>query len=720
MASLSLRSFPIRRFQPFVDMRKPLQNLSRCRASRTTFLLPFFPAVVLAQQALPEVTVQENRAASAALETDRPATTASHVGVRVLDLPASVSGVSAEQIDERADRGAVEAVTRTVGLSAAGTPGNGGLSFASRGFYGVNSVGIAEDGITLGVGSGTINYPSDTWGYERFEVLRGPASLMYGSGTMGATVNAIRKQPSRERSTELMLSGGNHGTARLGLGTTGAISDTLSYRVDAYGARSGSDRGFDDSKGGKLMSALRWQPRSDFTLDLTADISSQAPSRYYGTPTVNGRLARELIGIGYNTEDSDIHYRDRRFKAKASWQVSDALTVRNETYHFSADRHWKNIEALNYNPVAGTVARSDYLEIGHALQQNGNRLALDWKAGAHQVSLGWEASQANFRNTSNSPYTGSSTVSAFDPVAGTWISPDPYLPRMGSTLQQNALYIEDAWKISDQWLLMGGIRRDWYEFSRQDLVAGTGFDKDLNGTSWRLGATYKITPLASVYAQMTTGHDPVTSLLSIAASQTGFTLSQGRQQEVGFKQQLADGRGEWTAALFHIAKDDIITRDPNNAALSIQGGKQSSRGLELAGAYNVNQAFRLEANAAYTKAKFDELIEAGGANRAGNRPANVPKVTANLWAHYRLQDWRASLGLRYVGDRFGDNANSAGKRLAGYTVLDAVVSWNVNPKTTLSLIGRNLTNRVYATAAYNSQWLLGRSRSVELMAQLRF
>lgn len=687
---------------------------------RTAWSLLLCPAAVFAQQTLSEVVVTDNRNEAPALETARHSATASHVDVPTLELPASVSGVSAEQIDERADWGAAQAVTRTVGLSAAGTPGNGGLSFASRGFYGVNSVGVAEDGIALGVGSGTINYPSDTWGYERFEVLRGPASLMYGSGTMGATVNAIRKQPSRERATEVMLSGGNHGTARVGLGSTGALGDTLTYRVDAYGARSDGDREFDNSKGGKLMSALRWQPRSDFMLDLTADISSQAPSRYYGTPTLNGRVARELIGTGYNTEDSDNHYRDKRFRAKATWQLNDALTVRNELYHFGADRHWKNIEAYSYNPVAGTVARSDYLEIGHALQQNGNRLALDWKGGAHQVAMGWDASQANFRNTSNSPYTGSSVVSAFDPVPGFWISPDPYLPRMGSTLQQNALYIEDAWKINEQWLLMGGMRRDWYEFSRQDLVANTGFDKDLNGTSWRLGLTRKLTAQSSVYAQMTTGHDPVTSLLSIAASQTGFSLSKGRQQEAGFKQQLADGRGEWTAALFHIAKDDIITRDPNNSALSIQGGKQSSRGLELAGAFNVSNAFRLEGNAAYTKARFDELIEAGGADRGGNRPANVPKVTANLWGHYREGGWRTSLGLRYVGSRFGDNANSAAKHLPGYTVLDAVVSWSASPQTIINLIGRNLTNRVYATAAYNSQWLVGASRSVELMAQVRF
>ncbi|WP_370679501.1 TonB-dependent receptor [Comamonas sp. GB3 AK4-5] len=693
---------------------------SLCTGSAALQLALLWPAAVLAQQALPEVTVQEARQVEAALDTNRPATSASHVDVRVLDLPASVSGVSAEQMEERADRGTVDAVTRTVGLTAAGSPGNGGLSFSSRGFAGVNSVGVAEDGIMLGVGSGTINYPSDTWGYERLEVLRGPASLMYGSGTMGATVNAIRKQPSRERSTELMLTGGNHGTARVGVGSTGAISDTLSYRVDAYGASSDGSRPFDDSKSAKLMSALRWQPRSDLTFDLTADISSQAPSRYYGTPVVDGRLARELKDQGYNSEDSDIHYRDRRFKAKASWQVNEALSLRNELYHFSSDRHWKNIEAYKYDPLAGTVARSDYLEIGHALQQNGNRMALDWKAGAHQVALGWDVSHTNFRNSNNSPYTGTSNVSAFDPVPGSWISANAYTPRMDSTLRQNALFIEDAWKINAQWLLMGGIRRDWYEFSRRNLPANTGFDKDLNGTSWRLGATYKLDEASSVYAQMSTGHDPVTSLLSLAESQTGFTLSKGRQQELGFKQQLAAGRGEWTAALFQITKNDIITRDPNNSALSIQGGKQSSNGLELAGAFNVTPAFRLEANAAYTRAKFDELIEAGGANRAGNRPSNVPKVTANLWGHYRMGDWRTSLGLRHVGQRFGDNANSDAKRLPAYTLVDAVVSWNVNPKTTLSLIGRNLTNRVYATSAYNTQWILGTSRSVELMAQLRF
>ncbi|MDR0215357.1 MAG: TonB-dependent receptor [Comamonas sp.] len=674
----------------------------------------------MAQQTLPEVTVQETRQADSKLETDRPATSASHVDVRTLDLPASVSGVTAEQMQERADYGVVEAVTRTVGLSSSSEPGNGGLSFSSRGFNGSNSVGVAEDGLVLGVAAETIAYPNSSWGYERLDVMRGPASLMYGSGAMGATINAVRKQPSREASTELLLSAGSRGTVRAGVGSTGAISDTLSYRIDAYGERTDGERHLDNARNGKLMSALRWTPRSDLTFDLTADISNQAPSRYYGTPTADGRVVSALRDKSYNVNDADIHYQDQRLKAKAEWRVNEALTLRNEFYHLSSKRHWKNIEGYKYVADTGMIERSEYLEIGHNVQQNGNRMAMDWKSGAHTVAMGWDFSHANFRST-GSYYSPDEDIpeliSAYQPVNGNWSSPTPYLPSYQSTVKQNALFIEDAWKINDQWLLMGGIRRDWYDFSRLTYSTNAALDKSLNGTSWRLGLTRKLTEQSSVYAQVSTGHDPVTSLLSLSKSRSNYSLSKGRQEEIGFKQQLAEGRGEWTAALFHIAKKDIITSDPDHPSQTIQGGKQSSRGLELTGAFNVSKAFRLEANAAYTDAKFDELMR-GTVNRAGNRPGNVPRVTANVWGHYRINDWRASLGLRYVGSRFTDETNT--ERMPGYTVMDAVVSWNVNPKTTLSLIGRNLTNRMYASSAYNTQWFLGPRRSVELMAQMHF
>lgn len=691
----------------------------RTAACAAVQLAVWAPGLALAEDALPEVTVKDVRD-EPAFQLNRPSRTGSHVAVPVKDLPASLDALSSEQITERADHTVVDAVSRTVGLTSTGSPGNGGLSFASRGFDGVDSVGVAEDGVVLGVAAGTTAYPRDSWGYERFEVLRGPASLVYGSGTMGATVNAIRKAPSRERSTEILLGAGSFGTARVGMGASGAIDQAWSYRIDVYGEHSDGERDLGRNDSRKIMSALRWQPRGDLRVDLIADISDQEPERYFGTPVVDGRLATELRNKNFNFLDSDIHLKDRRFKAKAEWQPRDGVTLRNEVYHFKADRHWKNIEGYGYDRTAGTVARYDYLEIGHDLEQTGNRLGALFDAGEHQIAAGWDISEANFTRLTNSPYSGYSLVSAWNTENGYWDSPDAYKARTNSRIQQNAFYVEDSWKISDSWQLMAGLRRDIYDFSRRDLLAGTTLDKSLEGTSGRLGATYRINERSSIYAQLSTGHDPVTSLLSLSKSSFGFSLSKGRQIEVGVKQQLSEGRGEWTMAVFDIKKRDIISRDPNRPSQSIQGGKQSSRGVEFTAVLKATKALHFEGNLAYVDAQFDELLEGdAGVSRAGNRPANIPRYSANLWAHYRVGDWRASAGMRHVGSRFNDNANSS--VLPGYTVADAVLSWQLNPNTRLSLVGRNLTNKVYATSAYGStQWLLGNRRSVELAAHMRF
>ncbi len=680
-------------------------------------------ACAQAPSTLPEVSVEATRHADTDLGLKNKATSGATVDISTQDLPASLSSVSSEQSQERGDFAVTNAVTRTVGLSVNSQPGNGGLSFSSRGFTGVNSVGVAEDGQTLGVAAGTLNYPNSIWGYERFDVLRGPGSLMYGSGTMGATINAVRKAPSSERSSDVLIGAGSHGQVRLGVGTTGAISDTLTYRIDAYGERTDGERALDNPQSQKLMTSLRWQPASNLRFDLTADISDNKASRYFGTPVENGRIVRSLGKYNYNVSDSDVHYEDKRLRAKAEWKINDLLTLHNELYHFKADRHWRNIEAYSYDSTSSTVARDDYLEIGHKLQQTGNRLRVSLSPGDHKISAGWDTSEAKFRTSSNSPYgTPTTVVDAVNPDHGYWTSPDPYLARSATQLKQNAFYLEDAWSINAKWIVMAGMRRDFYDFNRTDLLSNAKAGVDLAGTSWRLGLTHRITPLANVYAQVSRGHDPVGSLLSLSATQTTYRLTQGRQAEIGWKQQLPNEQGEFTVAAFDIDKKNIITRDPQRPALSIQGGQQSSRGVEVSGAYQVSKGLRFDGNVAYVRAKFDELLEGStGINRAGNRPTNVPRVTANLWGHYRSGAWQTSLGMRHVGDQYGDNANTNTSKLPSYTVADLVVRWDVNPKTSVNLAVRNLTDRVYASSAYSSeQWLLAPGRSFELTSQFRF
>lgn len=167
---------------------------------------------------------------------------------------------------------------------------------------------------------------------------------------MGATINAVRKAPSAIRSTEVLSGLGSDGAVRPGLGTTGAIGETLTYRVDAYGQRSDGERELGRNSSSKLMTSLRWQPRSDFKLDLTADIANQKPERYFGLPTVDGKPVRELRDHNYNVSDSDIRYKDKRVRAKAGWTLSPDVTLRNELYYTKGGRHWQNVKATTTPP----------------------------------------------------------------------------------------------------------------------------------------------------------------------------------------------------------------------------------------------------------------------------------------------------------------------------------------------------------------------------------
>lgn len=672
-------------------------------------------APLAAQTALPEVVVTGET--EDPLGLDVVSSTASRTGVENKKMPASIESVTDETWTERGELTVTDIVSRTVGLTPLSSPGNGGMSFSARGFTGVNSVGVAEDGHRASVALGTVTYPNDSWGYERMDVLRGPASIVFGTGTVGGTINAIRKQPSRESSQEILVGAGQHGTARLGVGSTGALSEMASYRIDVYSHYTDGERRLGRAGGGKLMSNLRLQPSSDVQIDLIADISDQKPERYFGTPTLNGRIVTELRDQNYNANDSVVRYKDQRYRLRGQWQVNESLTVRNELYYLRADRHWKNIEGYAYTPQAGTVARSSYLEITHDLDQRGNRMeaAYDW--GANKTVLGWETSKAQFTSGNNAPYGGSSVVDAFNPDRGQFNNPGVTRPKFATDTTENAFYIDHAWEPTERWTVLAGLRRDITKVSRNELVEGTPFDKTLAGNAWRLGLTYGLTPSTNLYGQISQGHDPVNTIMTLTLANRDFSLTKARQVEVGVKQQWA--LGEWTAAVFHIEKDNIITRDPLQPSISVQGGKQSSKGLELSGFMQPHPQWRFEGNYALVNARFDELLEAGGADRSGNRPSNVPRHTANLWAHYQIGTWQASVGARYVGKRFTDNSNAI--ESASFTTFDAVLAWQLNPRTTLRLIGRNLGDKIYTnTAVTGTRVVLGEGRRVDVNAEFKF
>lgn len=698
-------------------------KLSRARLARI-LLVPAGLSVAASthafvDQPLPTVTVHGS-VAGEGLSLDRSHASGSRLGISALDLPASAETLTAAAIEARGDLQVKDAVTRTTGLTDSSSPGNG-ISYSARGFNGNSSIGLLENGQRLLVGSGTTTYPADLWGYESIEVLRGPGSVVYGSGTTGAIINAIRKAPKRETSVEVLLGAGSSESLRAGFGATGALGEQGAFRVDAYAGRSDGfiDRG--ESRHGKILTSMTTRLAPGVTLYAQLDHAEQEPRRYFGTPLVDGRLARHLRDENYNAGDAVLRFVDDKAVARLNWQVSPALEISNELAYFKARRDWRNIESYAYDTAANVVNRSDYIGIRHDQEQTANRLEARLNSGANQVVAGWEVSTINFMHTNNSPYGGTSSVAptGFDP-GSFWDTPDPLLPNFATDTLTHAFYLEDAYRVNERLVLLAGARHDRYKVDRANLLAASGnFDATLHSNSVRLGATWKLAPATSLYGQFSTGSDPVTSILSLNLANSRFKLTDARQVELGVKQMLAGGRAEWTAAVYDIKKDDIITRDPNNAAVSVQGGSQSSRGVEVTASASLAPGWRVDANAACTDAEFDQLLEAGGVSRAGNRPSDVPKTSANLWLNHRAAAWRAGAGLRYVGERFISNANT--QTLPAYTTLDASLGWTLSRNVQLQLNLRNLTDKLYAITSYGStQYLLGDRRNAELTVHWRY
>lgn len=150
------------------------------------------------------ITAQANDDETVSLTT--PTTAGSRLNLTAMETPASVESLSGEQVRVRGDRSVQDAVSRSTGISRTGTPGDGGTSLSARGFTGQGSVMQLYDGNRMYSGMGTVTFPVDTWSVERVDVLRGPASVLYGEGATGAVVNVIPKNPLKARSKTICAS----------------------------------------------------------------------------------------------------------------------------------------------------------------------------------------------------------------------------------------------------------------------------------------------------------------------------------------------------------------------------------------------------------------------------------------------------------------------------------------------------------------------------------
>ncbi|WP_238376651.1 TonB-dependent receptor [Luteimonas abyssi] len=675
---------------------------------------------------------------------DAPATVGSRLGLSQRETPASLQVIDREAIARQGARSTREAFELANGAMVGNVPGNPAV-MTLRGFSG-NTISVLHDGVRLGA-STFVTRDVDTWGLERVEVLRGPASVLYGEGAMGGAVNLVTRRPDTgAQAVDAMIGVGSFNTYRAGIGVNRPLSDTLAVRIDASGLRSDSlyDIERNDTEMSTLQAGLAWQPSDALSMLLSwQHAEDDSRGTYQGSPMVpaeaaiapsrvvrarNGLVVDEATRhVNYNPVGAHTGARSDLLRWNVAWDLSPRWTLRNDLAWFQADRDFVYSDDWLYDRETGLYARSAQ-RVFHDHRFWNQRAALSYDgplAGRrNRFTAGVEINDTDFANPRQSGAIA--PVSPQAPEVGTF--PDGDAPvytshQMFRTgLRTRAVFVENAYNLTPRWLLVGGLRYEAIDLDRTIDNRLTGaFAPRYTPFSWRLGTVFDLHAHVQLYGQFATAASPVSSLLTLQTASGIFDLTDARSVEVGLKADAWDRRLSMTAAAYRIERDDIITRDPANPSISVQGGRQSSQGLELAAELQASRGLRVDAAATWGRARFDELVEAGGADRRGHRPSNVPNGTASLAASYRFDRLPLSVGAsgRHVGGFYTDNANSIYVR--GRTTFDAWAQYDWN-RASVALRVRNLADALYGEySGYPSTHVyLGAPRSVEMTLRTRF
>jgi iron complex outermembrane receptor protein len=688
----------------------------------------------------------------------------SRLGLSLLETPATVELIDGSTMQARGYKQVTDAVQSLPGVVAGESPA-APSTFSIRGFT-RSQITILRDGLWVGPAN-MVMRPQNTFNLDRIEVLRGPNSVLHGQGAVAGTVNVVTKsaeigEPSK---IDLLASMGRYDTRQFGIGAGGSFSDSAWYRFDV--SQRSSDGYVDrmDSNSLNATGSVLWRATDTLAVKFSVDHLDDELADYWGTPLVPTASAREpmhkvistrtgetldraMRSHNYNVSDSKAESDQLFLRADVTWTPAENFTIKNTTYRFVADRDWLNAEGYVYCTEVvdvctqiGEIQRYyGYFFVTHEQELVGNRLTAQYEfdlGGMENTVLGgFETTSLDFERARGfrraEPLAAGDAVDPYAPIAGLY-GPEELRGVSPTDIQTQAVFLENALKISHRLSLVGALRYEQLELDRQNfnsdgVLEASSFERDFDWSSWRIGSVFKLADNVAAYAQYSDAKDPVNSNIFLVNGGEDLDLTDAEQWEVGLKGALPEVGVEATVAYFDIQRDDVIEQIGIDSATNV-GGRESN-GLEVTATWAASEQLKFGVNAAQTKAEFSRSTNFQ--NFAGNTPPNVPERTANLWASYNFSDLPLTLGgaFRYVGDRFGDNANDV--TLKSYSLIDAYASWKHN-NLTISARVNNAADEEYVSWSdvfylgqtdpsfiYANQLLLGAPRTYEVSIAASF
>ncbi len=632
------------------------------------------------------------------------------------ETPQSVSVVPKDVLEDTGATRLQDALDYAGGIGRANNFGGQGLTtFTVRGF---TTGEFYRNGFPINRG-----YPNapDANTVERLEVLRGPATALYGRGDPGGTFNVVSKQPLPESKVTLGSQLDDQGMHRATLDATGPLSQdgSLAYRLNVLGEGGESFRDDVQSERYDVAPVLSWQVNDSTKIVFEGDFMrnnhplDRGLTRY-GTQT--GSASRDTY-IWEKGSDNLLHNDNNMAQLRFEHLLNDNWTL-------AGGMQWLD-GTLQGNAVEANKAPAD----GHTLQRNFNYRKLEWTDRDYQLNLtghfdtgafshtlltGIEYEDYDYRSIiqRSSATDGTYPIDIYHPVLG---QPRPALTRTTTHDQENlktwAWFVQDQVALTERLKALAGVRLERFEHDYDNYLPGAkGWQAADNAVTPRFGLLYDLTDTIAVYANTARSFKPNTGA---SRQGDGFDPEKGKSYELGMKWEALERQLSVDAAIYQIVKENVLTRDPADPNYSLAAGEVRSRGLDLNVAGNITPEWRVIGGYAYVDAEVTKD------NRlpSGTRLANIPRNSFSLLNTYEFQDGLAKglglgVGLKYVDDRNGQT-EAVTYTMEQYSVVDLLSYYKVNEHVRLNLDVKNVFNKGYDEGAFNTYAYPGAPRTVQ-------
>ena len=652
----------------------------------------------------------------------------------VLETPQSIVTVPAQALRDQKPRNLDDALGNISGITQANTLGGTQDAVMKRGFGDNRDGSIMRDGLPSVLGRNL------TATADHVEVLKGPASLLYGIQDPGGIVNVVSKKPQLQQYNAVTLRGSTYAHGKQGSGaqidTTGPLGETnLAYRLIVDHQDENYWRNFGQQRETLVAPSLAW-----FGEDTTVNLSYE--HREFKTPfdrgtAIDPRTNKPLdiprtrrLDEPFNITEgrSDLTRLDVEQRIDDAWKAHFAYGWTRETY----DDNQARVTRVNSN---GTLTRRTDATRGAVSSDSFATAGLngDLQLGGfrHEVTFGIDSEKHKIYRADLIRDTRNTTFNYLDPVYGQ-ISPatrvSPADSDQTDKLRSDSLFLQDSWHLDDHWILVAGGRYQMY-----DQYAGRGrpfkANTDISGQKWvpRAGVIYKVNDEMSLYGSYTQSFKPNSTIAPLSTGEvidSAIQPEEATSWEIGGKLDIP-GRVTANLAFFDIRKRNVMVTqlDANGDSRVSTAGKVRSYGAELDVTGQLSEHWNLIGSYAWLDAEVteDPVLE-------GNRLQNVAKETASLAAVYDAgsifggDNLRLGGGPRYVGKRAGDPSNSF--ELPSYTVTDAFASYDTKlggHNVGFQFNVKNLFDRTYYPSAANNLYVaVGEPRQFEVSTTVEF